>query len=104
MRIDSNFTSGEWDKRNPSAILYYGQPPVIEEKLRIVCADGEVRWGVCLKIGLFLAKNEREWKYEGKLIDEKRRREITQKLGYSDEASVYMENAIAREECFLIEW
>lgn len=50
MRIDSNFTSGEWDKRNPSAILYYGQPPVIEEKLRIVCADGEVRWGVCLKI------------------------------------------------------
>lgn len=60
--------------------------------------------GICEKIGLLLTKNEVEWKYDRKLISEKRRREITRKLGYSDEASVYMENEIAREECFLIEW
>lgn len=104
MKLRSNLTSKEWDKREVSAILYYGQPPVREERLDIVCADGEVRRGVCEKIGLLLTKNEVEWKYDRKLISEKRRREITRKLGYSDEASVYMENEIAREECFLIEW
>lgn len=104
MKLYSNFTSKEWDKRKVSAILYYGQPPVKKEVLNIVCADGEVRSGFCGKIGLLFTKNEVEWKYDRKLVSENRRAEITRKLGYSDPASVYMENEIAREECFLIEW
>ena len=56
MKLRSNLTSKEWDKREVSAILYYGQPPVREERLDIVCADGEVRRGVCEKIGLLLTK------------------------------------------------
>lgn len=77
---------------------------MIRERLDIVCADGAVRCGVCEKINLFWALNSNNWFYARKNCTASRRKEITRKLGYDDEASVYMENEIARQECALIEW